>query len=359
MLVDRCSVVMFSLLCIACSLGKYENRCKEYVRKIAQYAGFCYSSADMIDLSVTFCGVEFRNPLVLASGILGITASSFHNVVKHGAGGVTTKSLWLHEHRGHPNPVMIANEHYMLNAVGVPDAGIEKAKVELAEYNKKKKAPIIANIIAGKKADYGEIAEEIVKLSPDIIEVNISCPNVEDEFGKPFACSRDDAASVTREVRRRSGRVPVIVKLSPNVTDILEIARSVAQAGADGFCCINTLGPGLAIDLEMAQPILANRVGGISGPAIKPLAVRIVHDVWRATKLPIIGTGGVNTGRDAIEMMMAGATLVGVGTAVYYRTVAAFGLITKEIEKWLKDQKISKLRGIIGRVHDSAKPGLI
>src|SRR3989338_261951 len=143
----------------------------------------------MADLSVTFCGVKFKNPLVLASGILGITASSWKRAVQNGAGGITTKSLWLKEHKGHPNPVMIANEHYMLNAVGVPDAGIEKAKIELAEYNKRKRAPIIANIIAGRKADYGEIAEEIAKLHPDILEVNISCPNVEDEFGKPFACS--------------------------------------------------------------------------------------------------------------------------------------------------------------------------
>lgn len=304
----------------------------------------------MADLSVTFCGVEFKNPLVLASGVLGITASSFHNVIKNGAGGVTTKSLWLTEHRGHPNPVMIANEHYMLNAVGVPDAGIEKAKQELGEYNLRKRAPIIANIIAGRKADYGEIAEEIAKLHPDIIEVNISCPNVEDEFGKPFACSRDDASEVTREVKRRAGGIPVIVKLSPNVTDIVSIAKSVAAAGADGFCCINTLGPGLAINLETAQPILANRVGGISGPAIKPLAVRIVYNIAKATKLPIIGTGGVTTGEDALEMMMAGATLVGVGTAVYYRGVQGFGEMTREMDTWLKSQKISKLRSIIGSV---------
>ncbi len=306
----------------------------------------------MTDLSVTFCGVEFRNPLVLASGILGITASSFHHVIKSGAGGVTTKSLWLTEHLGHPNPVMIANEHYMLNAVGVPDAGIEKAKIEMAEYNKRKTAPIIANIIAGKKSDYGEIAEEIAKLHPDIIEVNISCPNVEDEFGKPFACSRDDAAEVCREVKKRVGRVPVIVKLSPNVTSIVEIARSVAAAGADGFCCINTVGPGLAIDLETREPILANRVGGISGPAIKPLAIRIVHEISKATKLPIIGTGGVNNGRDALEMMMAGATLVGVGTAVYYRGVEVFGLMTKEMDEWCRINKVKKLKDVIGSMHE-------
>ncbi len=305
----------------------------------------------MADLSVTFCGVEFRNPLVLASGVLGITASSFHHVIESGAGGVTTKSLWLTEHKGHPNPVMIANEHYMLNAVGVPDAGIEKAKMEMAEYNKRKRAPIIANIIAGRKADYGEIAEEIAKLHPDIIEVNISCPNVEDEFGKPFACSRDDASEVCREVKKRVGRVPVIVKLSPNVTSIVEIAKAVANAGADGFCCINTVGPGLAIDLESREPILANRVGGISGPAIKPLAIRIVHEVSRATKLPIIGTGGVTNGRDALEMMMAGATLVGVGTAVYYRGVEVFGLMTKEMDEWCRVNKVKKMRDLIGSMH--------
>lgn len=305
----------------------------------------------MADLSVTFCGVEFKNPLVLASGVLGITAASFQNVIKNGAGGVTTKSLWLAEHKGHPNPVIIANAHYMLNAVGLPDAGIEKAKAELAEYNKNKRAPIIANIVAGRKADYGEIAEEIAKLNPDILEVNISCPNVEDEFGKPFACSCEDASEVTREVKRRVGKLPVIVKLSPNVTDIVEIAKSVAAAGADGFCCINTLGPGLAINLETCEPILANRVGGISGPAIKPLAVRIIHDVYRATKLPIIGTGGVTTGEDAIEMMMAGATLVGVGTAVYYRGATAFAQISKEMDTWLKSQKISKLSSVIAKVH--------
>ena len=151
-----------------------------------------------IDLSVEFCGVKFANPVVLASGVLGVTASSLHNVAAHGAGGVTTKSLWLKEHKGHPNPVIVTTEHFMVNAVGVPDAGIEKAQEEMAAYNKKKKVPIIANIIAGRKNDFGAVAEEIAKLQPDLIEVNISCPNVENQFGKPFACSRDDAANVRR-----------------------------------------------------------------------------------------------------------------------------------------------------------------
>lgn len=305
----------------------------------------------MSDLTVTFCGVAFRNPLVLASGVLGVTASSMRNVVEHGAGGVTTKSLWLTEHRGHPNPVIITTEHYMLNAVGVPDAGIEKAKEELAAYNKGKKAPIIANIIAGKVSDFGEIAEEISKLKPDLIEVNISCPNVEHEFGKPFACSSADAAAVTKHVKK-STKIPVVVKLSPNVTDLVEIAKSVADAGADGFCVMNTIGPGMAIDIDTCQPILANKVGGLSGPAIKPLAVKHVHDVYKATGLPIIGTGGIMTGRDAVEIMMAGATLVGVGTAVYYRGIWVFKKITDEMNEWLTKQKIKRVKDIIAMVHD-------
>lgn len=307
-------------------------------------------SVGSVDLSVEFCGVRFANPTVLASGVLGITAASFHYVVKCGAGGVTTKSLWLREHRGHPNPVILTTEHYMLNAVGVPDAGIEKAKDELAIYNKGKKAPIIANVIAGRTADYAEIAAEIEQLKPDILELNASCPNVEDEFGKPFACSRDDAAAIVRAVKKRVEKTPVIIKLSPNVTDITEIARACADAGADGFCVMNTVGPGLAIDLETRVPILANRVGGISGPALKPLVVKLVYDIAKATKLPIVGTGGVMTGEDALEMMMAGATLVGVGTAVYYRGSDVFKKITDEMAAWCRAHRVKRVREVIGTV---------
>ncbi len=301
-----------------------------------------------VDLSIEFCGVRFQNPLVLASGILGVTAASMDNVVRHGAGGVTTKSLWLTEHIGHPNPTILTTEHFMINAVGVPDAGIEKAKEELAAYNAMKKAPIIANIIAGRKADYGQIAEEIAKLSPDILEVNISCPNVEDEFGKPFACSASDAAAVTREVKSRVKKIPVIVKLSPNVTSIVEIAKSVADAGADGFCALNTMGPGLAIDLETRMPILANRVGGVSGPAMKPIVLKVVCDLRKATGLPVIATGGMMTGADALEALMCGAQLVGVGTGVYYRGIDVFQKMVDEMTAWCEKHGVARLSDLIG-----------
>lgn len=304
----------------------------------------------MANLKIKFLGVEFENPTVLASGILGVTASSLRNVVRNGAGGVTTKSIWLEPHVGHKNPTMFGNEHYFLNAVGLSDAGIKKARETFAEYGKDKPAPIIASIVAYSSKDFAELAEKITELGPDMVEVNISCPNVEDEFGKPFACVPKAAFKVTKIVKKHT-KLPVIVKLSPNVPNISEIAKACADAGADGFCAINTVGPGMQIDLETKMPILTNKVGGVSGPAIKPVAVRCVYDIYKATKLPIIGTGGVIYGKDAIEMIMAGAALVGVGTAVYYRDVSVFGKIRDEMNEWCDKHGVKNIKELIGSAH--------
>ncbi|MDP2642893.1 MAG: dihydroorotate dehydrogenase [Candidatus Peregrinibacteria bacterium] len=312
----------------------------------------------MANLGIKFCGVEFANPTVLASGILGVTASSLKNVIRNGAGGVTTKSIWLEEHKGHKNPTMFGTENYFINAVGLSDAGIEKALSEtFPEYNDGKLAPIIASIVAGKIDDFGLLAEKISECNPDIIEVNISCPNVENEFGKPFACVAGDAAKVTKVVKKALGgiigggkNIPVIIKLSPNVSNIGEIAKACRDAGADGFCAVNTFGPGLAVDINTRMPILTNKVGGVSGPGIKPLAVKCVYDVFKATGAPIVGTGGVLTGEDVIEMMMVGARLVGMGTMVYYRGVEGFKKVVSEIEEWCEKNGVKNLEEIIGTV---------
>ncbi len=305
----------------------------------------------MANLEVNFCGVKFRNPTVLASGILGVTASSLKNVIKKGAGGVTTKSIWLKENVGHKNPTMYGTENYFLNAVGLSDAGMEKAAQEtFPEYNKKKPGPIIANIVAGSIEDFGVLAEEITKCDPDIIEVNIACPNVEDSHGKPFACVAGDAAAVTRKVRAHTKK-PIIIKLTPNVFNIGEIAKACADAGADGFCAINTL-YGMGIDINVRRPILTNKSGGLSGPGIKPAAVKAVYEVYKATGLPIIGTGGIMTGEDAIEIMMAGARLVGMGTMVYYRGAEGFGKVAKEMAEWCDKNGVKDLEEIIGCVHN-------
>jgi dihydroorotate dehydrogenase (NAD+) catalytic subunit len=304
----------------------------------------------MADLSVEFCGVKFRNPLVLASGVLGVTGDSLRYVIECGAGGVTSKSVWLEPHKGHSNPTMIANEHWFMNAVGLPDGGLEKAMDELGGFIKTGEAPLIVNIVGGKKADFLAIAERIGEIKPELIEVNMSCPNVENEFGKPFACSVLDAADLTREVKKFFPSIPVAVKLSPNVPNIGEIAKACADAGADGITAINTVGPGMAIDIDMRAPILANKVGGLSGPAIQPIALKCVNDIYKAVSIPIIATGGVITGRDAIAMMMAGGTLVGVGSAVYYRGSEVFGKIAKEMSEWCDENGVKDLTEIIGCV---------
>ncbi len=304
-------------------------------------------------LSQTLLGVRFENPTVLASGIWGITAASWRRAAACGVGAVTTKSLWLREHRGHNNPTILSTEHWTLNAVGVPDAGVEKAREEIGSFNKDKPVPLIANIIAESVENYAKTAERILKLKPDFLEVNISCPNIEDEFGRPFACSIGDSAAVTKAVKAVSGTTPVFIKLSPNTDSIAAIASSCASAGADGFTVINTAGPGMAIDLKSRMPILANKVGGISGPAIKPLAVRCIADVYKATegKLPIIGTGGVETGEDAIEFLLAGASLVGIGTALASRGETVFKLVCDEMQAWGKKNGVKDIKELIGGMH--------
>ncbi len=306
-----------------------------------------------MNLSLKVLGVQFGNPTVLASGIMGITASSWKLIAERGAGGITTKSLWLKEHKGHPNPTIISTEHWTLNAVGVPDAGPEKAKEELGAFLKDHPVPLIANIIAESVENFALTAEAILPLKPDFLEVNISCPNVEDEFGKPFACSAPDAAAVTKAVKKVSGKTPVFIKLSPNVDSIAKIAEACAKAGADGFTVINTVGPGMAIDLRSRMPILANKVGGLSGPGIKPIAVKCIADVYGATdgKLPIIGTGGVYTGEDAVELMLAGATLIGIGTAVGDRGLDVFKLVCDEMQMWCTNEGVWDVRDLIGGMH--------
>ncbi|MDF2378902.1 MAG: dihydroorotate dehydrogenase [Candidatus Gracilibacteria bacterium] len=308
-----------------------------------------------MDTSVNYLGVSFPNPLVLCSGYLGVTASTWDNVAKRGAGGITTKSIWLKEHKGHANPVIICNDDYMVNAVGIPDAGIEKAKVEIEEYRKRDNgSPLIVNIIGGKADDFVAITEAINELKPQLIEVNMSCPNVEDEHGKPFATDCPRAADLTKRLKSVTD-VPLIIKLSPNVEDIQAVAKAVVEAGADGITAINTYGPGLVIDIDTAQPVLANKFGGVSGPGIRPLAVKKVFDIYDCVDAPIIGMGGMTSGRDAIEMMMAGATLVGIGSALYYRGEDAFKIVLDEMVEWCEANGVQSFNEIIGKTHEVLK----
>ncbi len=305
-----------------------------------------------MDISTKLCGISLRNPTILASGILGTTGSSLINVADHGAGAVTCKSIGLEERSGHPNPVLVGWEKGFINAVGLSGQGIEESTEEIEYAVENSKSPVIASIFASTIEDFGIVAKEISKAKPKAIEVNVSCPNVEAEFGKPFGTDPDVSAKVTKIVKKNTS-VPVIIKLSPNVPNIKLIAKSVEKAGADAINAINTVGPGMIINIEAAKPILSNKVGGVSGPAIKPIAVRCVYDIYEVTKgkMPIIGTGGVTTGRDAIEMIMAGASAVGIGTAVYYRGIDVFRKVSEEIGLFMEENNYNNIKEMVGKAH--------
>lgn len=308
-----------------------------------------------LDLTVSLCGVSLPSPLVLASGILGTQAELLARVAQAGAGAVTAKSCSLLPRAGHRNPTVLAWEHGLINAVGLANPGIDAEVKELARAKEMLRplgAALIGSVFAETVEGFAQVAARLVEAGPDLIEVNISCPNVHDEFGTPFAADPVAAAEVTAAVKEAvAGRAPVLVKLSPNVADIAAIARAVEAAGADGIGAINTLA-GMIIDLHARRPILANRTGGLSGPAIRPLAVRCVYDIYQAVRVPIVGIGGVSSGRDAVEMIMAGAAAVGVGSAVYGQGPELFGRINQEMVQWMAElgyHRVDEMRGAAHR----------
>ena len=306
-----------------------------------------------MNLSQKILGIEFSNPTVLASGIMGITASSWRYCVQNGAGGITTKSLWPMEHEGNRNPTIIATEHWTLNAVGVPDAGPEKAKKELGDFMKDHPVPLIANIIGMSASEFASIAAVVASQKPDFIEVNLSTPTFLKLRGKLFAEDGNEAGAILKAVRKEIGSIPMFAKLTPNVANIGEIAKAGVDAGCDGITAINTAGPGMAIDLRSRMPILAAHKGGLSGPGLKPIAVRCVADIYEATggQVPIIGTGGIHTGEDAIEMMLAGASLVGIGTAVAARGIDVFSKVCDEMQYWCTNEGVWDVSELVGGMH--------
>jgi dihydroorotate dehydrogenase (NAD+) catalytic subunit len=305
---------------------------------------------------IEFLGRSLNSPFVLASGIWGTTVSLLQRAAQAGCGAVTAKSCGPTPRPGHVNPTCLDWGNGLINAIGLANPGVEsevglldKALPVLDELN----VALIASIFAGTAAEFGEVAAIVAQARPAFIEVNISCPNVHSEFGEPFAANARSAAEVTTHVKAAVAHlhIPVIVKLAPNVPSVTQIAHAVIEAGADALCAINTM-PGLILDIESGQPILANTSGGISGPALKPIALKCVYDLHRAfPHVPLIGTGGVTNGRDALEMIMAGATLVGIGSAIYYRGPNAICDIRAEFNEWLHAHNVSNPAELRGRAH--------
>lgn len=302
----------------------------------------------MPDLSITFAGLKLKNPTILASGILGVSRASLKNVVKNGAAACVIKSISKEERPGHNGPNMHPIEAGFMNAVGYSNPGLAEAKKEfsnLAEVG----APVIASIIGQTPEDFAYMAENFLPGEFAAVEAVLSCPHTPG-FGTLAGQGTPDATEkITKAVRKKT-KLSLFIKLSPQSEPISEVAKAAEAAGADGITAINTMGPGMYIDIKMRAPVLHFGMGGVSGPALRPIAVRCVSDIYQAVKIPIIGCGGVQTGRDAIEMMMAGAQAIQIGTGVYYRGIDVFKKVCQEIEQFMQEEGISDLKEIIGIV---------
>lgn len=302
-------------------------------------------------LKVRLAGVELASPLVLASGILGVTASSLARVARHGLGAVTTKSFSLDERTGHKGPTIVAFDHGWLNAVGLSNPGWEGATAEIRDYRTRSTTPIIASIFGRTVDEYPRLAEKAAEALPDLIEVNVSCPNVASEFGTPFEADAAALASLTREVKRAAGKIPVSVKLSANYGAIARMAKVCEEHGADAITAINTVGPGMLIDLEVRRPVLSNGAGGVSGACILPIAVRSVFEIHKAVRIPILGTGGVSSAEDALQMILAGATAVGIGSALAFDGLERVSEIHEGLLRWMQAHGVRSLEELRGGAH--------
>jgi dihydroorotate dehydrogenase (NAD+) catalytic subunit len=300
-------------------------------------------------LNVKLCNIKLDNPTILASGILGVTKSSLKSVALNGAGAVTIKSISKEPRKGHNNPIIITYEAGMMNAVGYSNPGLEEAKKEfsnLAEVG----IPVIGSVIGTEPKDFAFMVENFQK-GFKAIELPLSCPHTPG-FGTLAGQGTPEATSKIVKAVRKKTKLPIIVKISPNTQEIGAIAKAAEKAGADAINAVNTLGPGMVINTDIGKPVLDFKVGGVSGPALKPIAVRCVYDVYKSVKIPIIGTGGVTTGNDAVEMIMAGATAVGVGTSVYYRGIDVFQKICYEIEEFMEKHGYSRIEEFRGIAHE-------
>lgn len=297
-------------------------------------------------INVNFCGVEFKNPVIPASGTFGYGREyeQFYPLSK--LGGISVKGTTLHRREGNPGPRVAETPSGMLNSVGLQNGGVGKfINYELPNLVTKD-TRIIANIAGSTIEECAELAEKLNGTAVDMIELNISCPNVK-QGGAAFGTDCNVAGAVTKAVKDVTEK-PLMVKLSPNVTSIVDIAKSVEANGADAVSLINTL-LGMRIDIKTRRPILKNNVGGLSGPAVFPVAVRMVWQVANAVKIPVMGMGGIATWEDAIEMMMAGAGAVQVGAAIFADPYAPVK-IAEGMQKFCEDNGINNISEIVGTV---------
>lgn len=298
------------------------------------------------DLAVTIAGVELKNPVMTASGTFGsgVEYSDFVDLSRLGA--VVTKGVSDVPWEGNPVPRVAEVYGGMLNAIGLQNPGVEVFCQRDIPYLKQFDTKIVVNVCGHTEQEYVRVVDRLADEPVDLLEINISCPNVK-AGGITFGTNPRGVENITRELKRHA-KQPLIMKLSPNVTDIAEIARAAEAGGADAVSLINTL-TGMKIDVNRRTFVLANKTGGMSGPAVKPVAVWMVYQVAQAVQIPVIGMGGIASAEDALEFILAGATAVSVGTANFYDPEATVK-IADGLERYLQEQKIDSIRDLIGAV---------
>lgn len=301
----------------------------------------------MSRLNVTICGVEFKNPVIAASGTYGFGReyNEFYPISK--LGGISSKGITIREKAGNPPPRIAETPSGILNSVGLQNPGVDHFIEQDLPWLREQDVVVIANIAGATEEDYADIAEKVNSSDVNMVELNISCPNVK-AGGAAFGTSCAGAERITSIVRQHCPSKPLIVKLSPNVTSIAEIAKAVEAAGADAVSLINTL-LGMRIDIRTRRPILRNNKGGMSGAAVFPIAVRMVNEVYNAVKVPVIGLGGICTWQDAIEMTLAGASAIQVGTVMFTDPYAPLRII-EGMDNYLAENSIANIAELVGQV---------
>jgi len=295
-------------------------------------------------------GLRLANPTILASGILGYSAETLESIIEGGAGAVVTKSVGLKPRVGYANPTIVQTSCGLINAMGLPNPGIDEFVKEIREAKAVLNVPLIVSIYGFSAEEYAKVSKKAVDSGADAIELNVSCPHTK-ETGSEIGQNPKILAEVVEKVKAAVDK-PVFVKLSPNVTSIVEIAETAVKAGADAITAINTV-KAMAIDTETAIPILSNKIGGLSGPAIKPIAVRCVYEIYEQVKVPIVGCGGITNWRDAVEFLLAGATAVQIGTAVAIKGPNVFKAVNQGIDAYLKRKGFRSVDEIVGLSHRS------
>jgi dihydroorotate dehydrogenase (NAD+) catalytic subunit len=302
----------------------------------------------MTELGVDIAGIGLKKPLILASGILDETGYTMLRVASAGAGAIVTKSIGLQERAGNPNPTVVELDTGLLNAMGLPNPGMEEFAGEIAKVKGNAGIPIIGSIFAGDEDGFAEMAALMEKAGADALELNLSCPHAKG-YGAELGQVPDRVRSITASVKSASS-IPVFIKLTPNTADIAELAASAEKGGADGVVAINTL-RAMAISPELRRPVLASKIGGYSGPGIKPIGLRCVYEIYDAVHIPIVGVGGIATGKDAVEYMMAGASAFQVGTALCDGGMGAVERILGEMTAFMQKEGIERASELTGMAH--------